>query len=160
MTDLILLQERWEIIDPRTTIFRQAFHHAHFELVAAWPPYFEMALRQMPLQLPDGRVVPWNAPDAATYGNIKSLGDAMRRGYDLHRCYIGDLQVEMQNLLLGELFEPHIVPRRSSPDPNYRAVRLDRISELEIFFANTPSGRMRTKVEAEAEARFPDRSHR
>lgn len=155
-TELIMVQERWEIIDPRTAIFRQAFGHAHHELMAAWGKYFEMTLQYMPHPAPDGTTPPWQVPDPQAQASITALGDGMRHAYDLYGCYIYDLQKEMQNALLGELFEPNRVPLRDAPDPTFRTIRLDMIPELEAFFASTPMGINRIKVEAEARARFAE----
>jgi hypothetical protein len=154
MAELVMLQERWEIIDPRTTIFREAFFHANYELREAQGKYYEMALRHMPHQLPDGMLVPWAVPDDMTKAMIVELGDALRHAYHLQDSYVSDLQNEMQNALLGELFDPNRVPVREPKDPAFTTVRLDRIPELKWFFANTPSGKYRDKVEAESAEKF------
>lgn len=43
-TELMALQERYEIIDPRTSIFRSAFACATREIDKAWRPYFDQGL--------------------------------------------------------------------------------------------------------------------
>lgn len=150
MTALIGLQQRWEIIDPRTAIFRKAFAHADHELRKAWDEYSGVAAFDMPYDRPDG-VVSWVCPDATRIAEIKAIGDKLRKGIALHTNYLIDFQVEMQNLLLGELFSGNRVPGRTPILPEYRVVRLDDLDELEAFFAATEAGRQAAAATTEAQ---------
>src|ERR1700730_14767474 len=67
---VIGITETWQIIDPRIEIFRKAINAALFDIDAAYDPYFNEALRVMPLgvpkDLPKDRATPmsWNPPSA------------------------------------------------------------------------------------------------
>ena len=150
MTALIGLQERWEIIDPRTAIFRKAFAHAAYELGEAWKEYLEVAAHDMPYERPDG-IISWKCPTLARIAEIKAIGDKLREGIALHRCYLIDFQVEMQNLLLGELFAGNRVTGRTPILARYRTVRLDDVAELEPYFAATDAARAQEQVTRGAE---------
>jgi hypothetical protein len=64
------------------------------------------------------------------------------------QSYIYDLQVEMQNLLLGELFDRQI-PARKPVDPG-SAIQLNRHRELTKYFKrDTAWGRAQALVESE-----------
>jgi hypothetical protein len=67
--------------------------------------------------------------------------------------YIVDFQTETQNLLLGELFENKVPPRKPI-DPSMFALELDRSAELiEHFEKNTDWGRR--KAQSDKEVRTP-----
>ena len=67
---------------------------------------------------------------------------------DLGAC-LSDFQVEMQNILVGGLFESRIA-YRSPIDPTSKVIRLDRSVELKRYFENeTKWGRHLKQVDEE-----------
>lgn len=152
MISLIGVQERWEIIDPRTAIFRKAFAHAAHELRKAWKEYSGVAAHDMPYDRPDTGAVSWVRPTRARIAELKAIGDKLREGVALHTIYLVDLQVEMQNLLLGELFAGNKVTGRTPRLEHYRTVRLDDVAALETYFASTDAFREAAEGQSQATA--------
>lgn len=70
------------------------------------------------------------------------------------QCYAEDFLVELQNILLGDLFG-HAVSHRAPIDPNSKVVSLANCDELEAWFNNsTPWGKHCAKVQAETRQRL------
>ncbi len=73
-------------------------------------------------------------------------------------CYIHDFQVEMQNLLLGELFKQKLPPREPI-DPNLVVVQFERYKELaEYFERETAWGRGKARIEGEVRGEVRSRT--
>ncbi len=146
--DVVLLTERWQIIDPRIDLFRFALlsaMHGHREASAA---YFPFAMDAMPLELPGPPGQPpqlrvWTPPDLH---RTQALSTALFDAVKTCESYVADMQVEMQNLLVGGLFESRIAPREPL-DPKYVALRLDRYEQLKAHFENdTPWGQSNKRI--------------
>lgn len=147
--ELISLTERWQIIDPRIEIFRTAINVAKHDVQLAFQTYFSTALRAMPTEnLQDGSLFPWRQPSPDLIKEIEQLGNSFQKALLDLGSFIYDIQVEMQNLLLGELFGNKLSPRRPL-DPHARVVQLDRWKELAEYFENeTNWGREKARTEA------------
>lgn len=151
MSDLIGLQERWEIIDPRSSIFRLAFAYVYHHLTKAWGGYFDLALKHMPYDpLPDGRVFPWSVPKEKDLVLVRAATSELEQWLSLQECYILDFQVEMQNALLGDLFKGNKVPNREPIDPKYRVISLKNHEALKQYFEGTGWGKYQEKTKKEA----------
>jgi hypothetical protein len=149
ISELIGVQEKWEIIDPRGYILRLAIAYASDLVSTAWLAYAKMASDHMPY---DGEGAAdfrrgFVVPDNAGYETIKVLSDELSESLSLQRCYIIDTQNEMQNALLEEMFEGKKAPVRIPLDPRYRAVTLKDHEDLKRFFDSTEWGQRNARVQ-------------
>jgi hypothetical protein len=136
--DIIFFVERWQIAYPRLDLFKTAVNVALHEMRAAWQPYFSTVLHMMPAQVPpgdprQGLLLPWQPPDAEGVLRLEQLTNEFNTALSRLSDWLHDLQVELQNLFLGELFE-HKAPCRQPLDPDLVVVRLDRHEELKRHF--------------------------
>ncbi|MBL0931487.1 MAG: hypothetical protein IBJ15_15395 [Alphaproteobacteria bacterium] len=152
--------EQWEIIDLRMNVFRIAFSSALHELSDEFSEYLKVVLGVMPKNAAQSNAspsslnsapVPWHLPPAEiveeAITRARSLSDkALNLG-----SYISDFQVEMQNLLLADLFNSKIPPRKPI-DPSLKVITLDCHDELKEFF-ETKSAWGRSKAAAETRAK-------
>jgi hypothetical protein len=130
--EVVGLTEKWEIIDPRVSIFRPALHVRKKELLLAQLAYDAHALTAMPNDLAAGPF--WIAPDQHRLDDLKARTDALVEAlWNVGMC-VSDYRTEMQNALLKELFEPNKAPVRKPEDPKYRPIELDRSDELLAYF--------------------------
>lgn len=160
--ELLMLTERWQIIDHRTEIFRKAIAVARYNIDAPLQEYFNTAVRLMPHEVAEhpqqGTLLPWQPPDEEKRQELEQLGENLQSALLDLSCYIYDMQIEMQNLLLGELFEQRVSPRKPD-DPDIIVIRLDKHKELNSYFENeTPWGREKNRTEAEHSDRYANKS--
>jgi hypothetical protein len=137
LSDVTLLQERWEIIDPRSFVFRLAFGYAHHLQTTAWAPYFNMAMAFMPKL--DNQL--WSVPEEREFEIIREQTELFQEALSMHELYILDFQTEMQNMLLGDMFKGHKVEGRKPLQEKYRTVKLDDHVALREYFENTDWGK-------------------
>ena len=102
---------------------------------------------------------PWSPPQAEDYEALMSRIKGEIHHTNLLSAWVGDFQVEMQALLLGELFA-NKVDRRDPPDPDQFCIRLDRYDEIQRRLASTEWGKRAVEMEAEAWARFSNKARR
>ena len=129
--------EQWAVLDPRVEAFRKAYGYQSFATSeAAWAlsGAFRFAL---PIDNPDGGVFPYSPPNREQAEALALVATRYQSESSLLGAYIGDLNVELQPLLLGHLFGRRIA-RRDPPDPTRFAIRLDRHREIVRHFKNTP----------------------
>ena len=111
--------------------------------------YFRLVMHWTPADKPtssNGETYPWTPPDANAFESIRTLGASLTDTLSTFGSYIYDMQIEMQNLLLGDLF-PYRVPLRQPLDPKYVVVRLDRSDELKAYFeTQTPYGKRNIEI--------------
>lgn len=151
----VFLVEKRQVVDPRILVFRTAMsvvlHDTRNLMHSEFVTHVMMAI---PAQLPDGTIFPWTPPTVPQAVVIKglcerfidSLGDAL--------AYTEDFLVELQNHLLGDLFD-NVVAHRKPYDPGKKVVTFEQAEELERWFAtSTAWGRDAARIEAEAAARF------
>jgi hypothetical protein len=151
--DLIKLTEDWEIIDPRVQVFRTALHAARQDVDDAYDRYFDLVIHMMPAAVPGSSeqgatLFPWQPPEAP------GLSELMLRTNQLHGflqevgSYIFDFQIEMQNLLVSEIFDRVLAPRQPL-DPRHRVITLNAHQELSNYFNSeaTSWGRMRARAD-------------
>jgi len=154
----IILIETRRIVDPRLIVFRSALSvvlhdtrkivHGEF---AAW------VMPNIPTDNPAGGVFPYQAPTTVRAGQISQLCQRVIDSLGDATAYSEDLLVELQNLLLGDLFKSP-VPARTPIDRAKRAVTLAQSEELEGWFRTTTDwGRELNRIEAEAIANFAPR---
>lgn len=140
---VIAFTERWGIIDPRIDLFRLAVNVALHDIREAFDNYSALANPWMPLE---GFAHP-NPAGEHIVVQIAETGEKLTGAINDLGGYIFDLQIEMQNLLLGELFN-HRLPRREPIDPDVVVVRLDAFDELKRHFEHdTAWGKKKIEVE-------------
>lgn len=151
----IFLVENRRFIDPRILVFRTAMStvlHDTRELM--FSKFVEHVMPILPVQGPDGTLLPYNSPSIQSAATVRVLSEAFIDLLDDATAYAGDFLVEMQNALLGDLFGRK-VSHRVPLDPQKRVVTLENAAELEKWFeVNTEWGRTVKRVEAETAAKF------
>ena len=157
MIKIVGCTERWQIIDPRIKIFRTAIAVVQEDIETAFTPYSSFVMGVMPLEMPEhpvqGTLFPWQPPDDQKVKELERLGEALQEVLTTLLAYIIDIQAEMQNLLVGELFNTKIPPRRPI-NPKFKVLQLDRDKELAAYFENeTDWGRMSNQVQSDVRAR-------
>lgn len=153
--EVIFVIERRLIVDPRLIVFRSAISAVLYDVrTEIFGTFFRMAVPILPKDIPGlaepiyDRPSPEDATALAT-----ECDDLANRGSDVV-MYIEDLMVEIQNLLLGELFG-HEVPYRRPLDPSALVVRLDKHQEIEAYIREeTAWGQTIERVDAENRQRF------
>jgi len=154
--EIISFTERWQIIDPRIEIFRIAINVAIYDIEAANSKYFNTAIKIMPHEMPghqeQGTLFPWHPPNQDAILEFKILSEELINKLSDLGCYIYDFQVEMQTLLVGELFK-HDLPPRNPIDPRNIVIQLNRYEELVAYFDNqTAWGRDKAEIEDKVRA--------
>ena len=148
VVEIVNFTERWRIIDPRIDVFGLATAVANYDINEAWWPYFNAVVGRMPTEDRSGTIFPWQPPDDATLEEIGLKGTQLIDALKTFQSYIYDLQIEMQNLLLGELFERQI-PACKPVDPGF-AIQLNRHRELTTYFErDTAWGQAQARIESE-----------
>lgn len=150
--------ERWGIVDPRIDVFWWAINSAKHDIAEACRTYVQRAMTVLPREAPpgypgEGDQLPWVPPDEQVTSELERLGEPILEALNTSGWYIFDLQLEMQNLLLGELFENQVVAREPI-DPRFRAIRLDQRDELVRYFREESAwGRLKASLEEAAAQR-------
>jgi hypothetical protein len=149
--DLIAWTEKWEIIDPRIEVFRTAFNATLHDNREEFAAYVDIASITMPRDQvgPTGQLTlfPWQPPTGDDREKLFSATARLRESlFDLG-SYVEDLQKDMQNLLVGELFGRRLRPRLPL-DPEVVVVTLDRFDFLmKHFDENTAWGQLKAEYE-------------
>lgn len=152
--ELMCLIEKWLIVDPRLDIFKLAFGSALHDMRQAWGP-LSSALGAVVPVVPGGPF-PAEAPDntlEAVRAAIQQFLDALSK----LGVWAADFQLEMQCLLLSDLFDNqpmHRVPL----DPQFFVVRLDQYDVLKGYFLKqTAWGREMQEIEERTKAEIAKR---
>lgn len=148
---LIRVIEKWEIVDPRMKVFQTAINAAMHDVRDAYTGYFKKVMTLLPVDLPQGGIIPWQLPSDEDFGQVLQLGGALDKSCTTFGCYADDFLREMQKALLEDLFDgaPEV---RQPLDPAYKVIRLEDREVLERFF-DTETEWGRFKAEAEENAR-------
>jgi hypothetical protein len=149
----IYFTEKWEIVDPRIRIFRTAINAAKHDINNSYWEYHNLVRRHAPFEAEgsQGVLFPWMCPSQQIIDEIKTEGNRFRDSVDDLASYCSDFRVEMQNILLGELFSRKL-PAKKPLDPALKVITLDKHEELERFF-NTQTAWGKHKSEIEAKVR-------
>src|SRR6516165_1294311 len=151
---VIFLIENRRIIDPRLLIFRTALSTVlHDTRGLMYSDLFSHLLRALPVDGPGGCILPYAPPTLTEINTIKNLSEKLLDSLGDATAYSEDLTVELQNLLLGDLFGRRLLPR-SPLDPTKKVVTLEKEAELEKWFvSSTPWGKMKTETEKEVKGK-------
>lgn len=151
--ELIGFVERWQVIDPRMSVIQIAINVAMHDINAAFHAYFSAAITAFPHEIPGNpgqpKALPWLPPNACVTQRLQELGDRLLDTLMTLGGFIGDIQVEMQNALVGDIFLNR-APSRAPLNPSVTVIRFDRHQELTAYFENeTEWGRHKQRIEAE-----------
>jgi hypothetical protein len=151
----VFLVEKRQVVDPRILIFRTAMSVApHDTRNLMYSDFVTHVMRVIPAQLPDGTMFPWTPPTVDQAVIIKNLSERFIDSLGDAVTYTEDFIVELQNHLLGDLFNK-VVAHRKPYDPAKKVVTFEQADELGRWFAtSTAWGRDAARIEAEAAARF------
>lgn len=153
ITRLITIVERHLIVNPRFRVFQLAFNEATGLIHETFPAFHQQCCLVLPMDLPNGEIRP--APSSLSEDNIahiERLATAYADALDLAGCYVHDFLVEMQNELLGDVFDQR-VPRREPIDPQFRVISVDQESVDEYtdyFYRQTEAGKRQRQAEEKA----------
>ncbi len=155
---LMFLVETRRIIDPGIIVFRTAFGtvlHDTGDLM--FSQFVAQVMPVLPVEAPNGSLYNYTPPALEGVLAIGKLVERFIGSLDDAVAYTEDFLVEMQNLLLGDLFGTHL-KHRQPLDPSQKVIRLDQAEALESWFrCNTPWGQNCEQAEEEARARFASR---
>lgn len=124
-----------KFIDPRMDIFGTAFSCESEAVRDAFSrEFFPFVMRLLPVDRPGGQeIFPYQPPTIFQAEQTSMLADRIRDHVSNSVGYAVDFSVEMQNLLLADLFG-NTVPIREPIDPNIKVIRLDQWEELDRHF--------------------------
>ena len=144
--EVVFLVEKYYIVHPDLDIFRTAISSALHDVNLAFHNLFNFMLTHFPVDA--------TTPSCTQVQNVKVFSEFEM--HELHRfagayqnatmdldCYLMDMRVELQTLLLGHLF-PNTVPRRRPADPSKKVISLHpaQVKSLrQYFLKNTDWGR-------------------
>ena len=152
---IVLIVERWEIVDPRMKVFQTAAAVALHDLHEAGRQFFALTTPAFPLDLPDGGIIPWSPPSQADLDALAQTANALESKIDQLTGWVHDLRVEFQRAMLSDLFEDRL-EARSPIDQSVVVITLKRSAELIRYFdEQTEWGKMKAQAEADARALVP-----
>lgn len=154
--DLVMLIERRQFIDPKLIVFRTALNAAlHPVRKAFQDEFFGPAMRMLPTDRPDGEgIFPYTPPSPEDADQLNDIALRIAKHLSTAVGYVEDFAIEMQNLLVADLFGTNVV-HRIPMDPAERVIRLDQAEALERYFIQeTEWGRWVAQEEAKALARL------
>jgi hypothetical protein len=149
----ISLVEDRRIVDPRILIFRTAMSvvlHDTSKLMHS--EFTANVMASFPAQSPDGSIFPYTPPSVQQAAVVKQISERFIAALDDAVMYTEDFLVELQNLLLGDLFGKEVAHRKPL-DPAKKVITLEQADELEKWFAATDWGREMAGIETKFAAR-------
>lgn len=151
----IFLIENRRIVDPRILIFRTAMSVVlHDSRQLAFSDFVLHVMPALPTEKPEGGLFPYRPPPIEGALTVARLSNRLIDALDDSIAYTDDFLTEMQNALLGDLFETKLYPRQPL-DPDRRAITLGSADHLEKWFrANSAWGIATAKAEADARFRL------
>lgn len=155
---IFLIEER-RFIDPRLLVFRSAMNSAaHDVRLPMTTELFVKLVDSVQHELPNGEYAPYKVPTVEEAELLREESEKLFAALRDIECYAEDFLVEMQNLLLGDLFG-NSVDHREPIDPNSKVISVANYKQLEDWFNNsTPWGRECNRVEAETRERLAPKS--
>jgi hypothetical protein len=151
--------ERWLIVDPRINVFKLAFSASmHETWDEFFPKYFSLVMDKLPADLHRENestiVLPPKPCTPEELHAIRFLGEKMIAESENFLGYLYDFQVEMQRLLLRDLFK-HDLPVREPIDPNIIVLNLRNHRALtKLFIEETAWGRYMKAIEDDTRRKF------
>ena len=154
--------ERWQIIDPRLELFLVAFSALGDEIGDAFEALFYSLYDKMPTEIQvdgiGGMPLPPMPLSDAELEQISRFANVLNDKLNTQLGYITDLRIEVQNLLLGDLFSGRLVPKRKPNDSSIMVLSLDDHENLRNRLLTETDGGKRLKQIEEQSKRSPDRA--
>ena len=139
---IVILTEQWRIVEPRLDVFQLAMNVALHDVRVRWDAFWQAAAPVLPPVNVNPQTGIWTPPDDAALAQLQEQCDLVLDALGTMSMYVSDFQVEMQNLLLADLFG-HKVEHRKPIDPRKFVVRLDeRDSLVRRFKRDSAWGRL------------------
>jgi hypothetical protein len=135
MTELRQLISRWMIVDPRLDLFALGLEVASNDLDWAYEKYQKLAFLIMPAPHNAGasaEFVKWQPPSDEAIRLLDVVSKEMQDAWLTQLAFVQDFQLEMQNLLLKDLFNRRLPPR-TPDDPKAIVLRMDFYDELKAL---------------------------
>jgi hypothetical protein len=119
--EIIYILEKYIITDRIFKIFNMALQSVSYDLEKSYLKVNDSLMKFLPIDLPEDnqkklgvQVLEPREKTEADFENLKSdISNYNRLLMDM-TCYLHDLKTEAQNILLGEIFDNPVTPRRSS----------------------------------------------
>lgn len=151
--EVILVIEKYEILHPEINIFKTAINVA---VDGMWEHYQNLQNELMtflPSVAIEEKKISIPFPSVEKMNNFKKTLDLFLEANTHLSNWLGDFRIEIQNLLLGELFK-HRVPYRNPIDKKWLVVTTEKrnVKKLNEYFENKTAWGKRKK-EAENLAR-------
>lgn len=137
--ELIFLIRRYQIVDPRLDIFRTALNAAIHDMRETLRPLFPFLLEVLPVEIPrpngSYELVNIINPSDEQVNKLEKLVNAYTTASDDMISYLYDLNVELQNTLLINLF-PNKALRRVPIDPKFKVISTEpnEVERLQKYF--------------------------
>jgi hypothetical protein len=131
------LLESWRVIDPRMEVFQVAISACSKDIRQAFDNYQNSAL--VCLSMDNDAKAKWTAPRP---DQITALNEAAYKLRDVAitlGAYVSDLKLEMQNALIGNLFNTHREDYRNPLEQGRIVISLDRAEEVMRHFQTKSS---------------------
>jgi len=118
--ELIYILEKYVITDRIFEIFNIALQSSSYELEKTFQPLHKSLLKFLPVDVPQEKqqslgtnvIIPQKVSDLDLVEFKNHLDSYNNKLHDLF-CYLHDLKVEAQNILLGGIFDNKVSPRKS-----------------------------------------------
>lgn len=130
--DLMILIERWQIVDPRLDLFRMAFGVALRDIREAWQSVSVGVSAVVP---PIAGAPHPELPPNETLERLKAANEGVINAASKLSAWVADFQLEVQAALLSDLFQNRL-SHRQPIDPEYFVIRLDSFDALKDYFEN------------------------
>jgi len=131
-SDVMSLIEKWIILDKRLSLFLDVIHVDTLDLSKAFTDYFIHTIKHLPTEVPNStqnELFPWSPPIEDDFSKICRLSSLLEREIGKYQCHITDLQHELQNILLGDMFDHH-ERKRTPTDDYFSVIDLNKYEEI------------------------------
>ncbi len=126
--------EKYEIVEPKLNIFKIAFSSYHHDYSKIFHGrLYRNLLPVLPFSLSDGTCKPFVMPNEERLKTLIKDLDAAYESISNIKMVIYDLRIEIQNLLLSELFDRKLELRKPI-DPKIKVISSQSYDELNQYF--------------------------
>ena len=143
IVELIYILEKFVIADRIFEIFNMALQSSSYDLDKSFQKVHDLLLKFLPIDVPKEKqeklctkvIEPRQKLESDFEMLRKEISNYQKKLIDIN-CYLHDLKVEAQNILLGEIFENKVLPRKPN-DREYVVVSKNTtrtIDELKQYF--------------------------
>lgn len=141
LAEVLFVMDKYEIAFNDFTSMKIHIRETSDKLTKAMSEFHNYVLRFLPMDVTEddranlggAKVINPPMPDAAAIAQIRALSEVAREvNLDL-TCYLHDLRIEAQNVLLSPIFDGKQAPKRVPGDPRFKVLTLDANNEM-----NTP----------------------